>query len=622
MTLKEADASCSSRRHCLGPPLHYGKFISISDIRFDHKYSKEENSQMENDNGFVFPSTGGVMSKLITLIAVCAVFFLALVSRVAMIDRPPIYDELYQFLPAVSWHAEGTFAVLDGIYDRAYRFTQLIALSMEGLGQQTLTAARFLPSVLPGAAFVAIMFLWGRLAVGLGAGLVTATLMIFWPNGIEVSQYLRFYALQGFLFGIGAILVFTALATSLSRMWAILCLVTALLALLAAFHLQKTTLLGVGAIGLWAVLVPGMRWLKDRQDKWLWIAGGLAVGLAVVAAMAILMPQTVALYLATYRWEPWPVERDTTFYHRNFRDNYPTLWPLFPVAVIVALRTHFMIASFCAILFATTFFLQSFGGLKGIRYLYPTMPFFFLIWGIVIQEGTVAVHRYLRASSFEIFPKDWSSSLRNFLAGGLVLAAAGWLIAANASFERSARLMVGAEQNTLLGKWRWTWHEASAFTQPWLEKEALLVTTEEMLAVAWLGDYDVGYNKPRFSELVGPTEPPAEPFTLDRRSGRPLIGERTDLMALMNCSSVGVILSNRPWANSGDARAIETDIRKAGAEAFITVGTDLAMLVWEWPQTWVAGKNCQTLAQYSGAANRILSTESMPQLPASAMLER
>ena len=129
------------------------------------------------------------MSKLITLAAVCAVFLLALASRVAMIDRPPIYDELYQFLPALSWHAEGTFVVLDGSYDRAYRFTQLVALSMEGLGQQTLTAARFVPSVLPGAAFVAIMFLWGRLAVGLGAGLFTATLMIFWHNGIEVSQY-------------------------------------------------------------------------------------------------------------------------------------------------------------------------------------------------------------------------------------------------------------------------------------------------------------------------------------------------------------------------------------------------------------------------------------------------
>mgnify|MGYP001796212646 CR=1 FL=1 len=298
------------------------------------------------------PLTGRMRRNLVTFGMTVVVFLLALVSRGGMVDHAPIYDELYQLVPALSLQDGRGFAVLDGIYDRAGLFTRFIAFSLDMAGERATGAARFLPSVLPGALFVALIFFWARRVAGLAVGLIAAFFMILWPNGIEVSQYIRFYAMQGLVFGAGAILVYTALIGERALWLRVVALIMAAILFLFAAHLQMLTMLGVGGIFLWIALILAPGWLRAEPRLW-WLVGFGVVSVAAILASGVFTDTILRLW-QTYNWEPWPVQNDTMFYHRDFRDNYPTFWPLFPIAAIIALRANFVPAAFCLILLTTT----------------------------------------------------------------------------------------------------------------------------------------------------------------------------------------------------------------------------------------------------------------------------
>ena len=221
-------------------------------------------------------------------------FALALFTRTAMIGEPPIYDELYQMLPALSWQETGTFQVLDGVYDRAALFTRLIAASFGIMGTEDVVAARLIPSVIPGALLVSIVFLWTRAVIGPVAGWVVLVFLLLWPNGIEVSQYIRFYALQGVLFISGALLIYGGLADGISPRRRALMLLASVPLFLLALKLQMLTLIGLGAIGIWVaiVLLPG--WLEAH--RWLWLAVIAMVAGAIAVLASGMLDETISRY--------------------------------------------------------------------------------------------------------------------------------------------------------------------------------------------------------------------------------------------------------------------------------------------------------------------------------------
>jgi len=543
-----------------------------------------------------------------------ACFALALVSRVALIDHPPIYDELYQILPAISWNENGTFNVLDGLYTRAAMFSKLIATSFDLHGDFSVTAARFVPSAIPGAALVALMFGWTYRTCGAVAGFITAGFMILWPNGIEVSQYVRFYALHGLLFVSSALLIYTALTRDLTLwlrglMWAV-----ALALMLATFKLQILTVLGVVAIAVWVALAFGPKWLREHPKLW-WVVGAVALGVVAVLFSGA-MNETLTWAWITYNWEPWPRQDDTTFYHRDFRDNYATFWPLFPVAALIALRANPLPASFCIALFSITFVLQSFGGLKNIRYLYATMPFFFVIWGIALQALLPVLWRFLRETASAILPEP----VRQI--GSLVCAifVVLFLLGGNASVIRSAKLIAGLDQNRLLGKTRWQWSEAKQMMQPWIDKGALIVTSEEMRAVQNVGDFDLAYNKPRFSEMLYSIGPDIQPFYKDFRTGRPIVGELSDMKNVISCEPIGVLIMDAPGLQSSSTVPL---IEHANAMSLTVVQdqqTGMSLFGWEHQQATTAA--CAYDFGTDRAADRIRDGRATPQFISSAAADR
>ncbi|MFQ6550863.1 hypothetical protein AAD018_000790 [Aestuariibius insulae] len=550
--------------------------------------------------------------------ALLLVFGLAFVSRIAMLGAPPIYDELYQLVPALSYHAGEGFSVLDGTYDRASDFTRLIAASFDLTGEPSWWAARLIPSVLPGVLLVVAIFAWAWHVDRRGTAVIVAVFLILWPNGIEVSQYIRFYALHGLLFVLATMAVYAVFEEARTVAIRVGLLLGAGILLAAAYRLQMLTLLGAGALGLWVAMAYGPRWLREIPwVKWAVLAAVVVVGGVLASGV---LNDTLGWLWTTYRWEPWPASGDTTFYHRDFRDNYPTFWPLFPVAALIALRVNFKPAFFCLVLFAVCFVLQTFGGLKNIRYLYPVMPFLFVIWGIALRAVISAVFGWLIETSREaVSPLVAERWVRPVAWSGIVVALA-FAFFANAAFVRSVGLIAGLNDGELLGKVRWQWRSAEEVVTPWLERGALVVTTEEMRAVEWLGDYDVGFNRPRFSELLYSLGPDTQAFAADFRTGRPLTGDVGDIERLIACHPVGVVLADAPWARSGNALRLREAAQLSGAEAVLSRHDGMAMLGWEREGGAIG---CNALAELEGsAAERILSGARQPQTLSSAKAER
>ncbi|MEM7393875.1 MAG: hypothetical protein AAF492_16170, partial [Verrucomicrobiota bacterium] len=180
-------------------------------------------------------------------------------------------------------------------------------------------------------------------------------------------------------------------------------------------------------------------------------------------------------------------------------------------------------------------------------------------------------------------------ALASFLPGGLVRAASAAVLAvslifvfgANAAFERGLQLTAGKPADILLGKMRWTWPQAREMTEPWLADGAVIVTSEEMLAAEWIGDFDIGYNRPRFSELLFLYGPETPPFTPDWRSGRPMIGLFDDLARIIACEPVGIFVSNATWLNRSGLPLRMTRVAQAtGATVTTERGAGVALLGW------------------------------------------
>jgi hypothetical protein len=559
------------------------------------------------------------------LIAMTAVVFLIAVAfRVAMLDHPPIYDELYQMIPALEHLRSGTFRVLDGVYDRGAIFTRLVAWSVEQAGEPSVAAARFFPSVVPGAALVAVMFAWAWYRCGGVVAGLTAVFLLLWPTGIEVSQYVRFYALHGVIFVVAAILIFESLAPGRSRILRAGGLLIAAGLLVFAFRLQDITIVGTGAILLWVALYHGPLWLRAAP----WLKWVVLAALAITAGVLVsgVLSETLEWAWSTFNWAPWPAHRDVTFYNRFFRDDYPTFWPLFPIAALAALAARFRLASFCFVLFGATFAVQSLGALKNVWYMYPTTPFFFLLWAIALAAILPALRGYLATTAGAAFGHFLPARALPAATWLALAVTVGFVLVTNVAVKRSVELAMGKDRAMLLGKPRIEWRDVGALTEPWLRDGALVVTTEEMQAVQWLGDFDLGFNRPRFSELsfmTGAADTP--PFTSDPRTGRPLIGDLDDMVAVVECVPVGIVIANQPWEASTTALALSEAARMSGAEITLTGQDGLALFGWHrppGPERDADACAAVPVTQDNGAALRILSGERGPETIRSAQDRR
>jgi 4-amino-4-deoxy-L-arabinose transferase-like glycosyltransferase len=500
---------------------------------------------------------------------------LALAVRLPNLDHVAHFDELYHFFAAQSWLAEGQFRVADGVYNRTPLFTIFLAQWL-GLFGENLVVAR-LPSLIAGTALVVLVFLWTRAVAGSLAAVLAALLLALDPEHLQISQWGRFYALQCLTFWLGAVGTYrlvTAPPPTPGR--AILLAFGILVCFGAAIYLQITTLIGILGVVVWASVALGLPFLARCSIRVRWT---LVLGIALIGAVAIwAMIETGAGANLLERFRSTPLyqagDRDAFWYYHAFLVVfYPTLWPLVPLAVVVGLAYRPHPTAFCAAVVAVAFLLLSLAGQKAMRYFTIVQPFLSVLWGIALAAAWPRLRGFLEDVGARALAWLGLGRLGRPGVYAALAAVVMFTAVANGAWLRTAANMFDLVIPPM--KRQADWAAAKGTLAPWLADASIVLTTNELSALFYLGRYDVLISRSRSSELPGQGE-----FGIDPRTGRPVITAPESLAMIMDCYPDGLIVADASrWNNPAQvsaaviqlitARAEEVELSAAGMHAFV-----------------------------------------------------
>lgn len=460
------------------------------------------------------------------------VFTLAVAMRVAHLNAPPAYDELYHVLAAQSWLSDGTFAIYQGEYSRVPFYTIMTAWMFDLAGGPDIAMARA-PNVIFGALLATGCALWVRSVVGNLAGWMVVLFVLFWPSGLQLSQVIRFYAVHGLLFFTGAIATYKMFQTKIAMRQRVAMAVLAIATLLFAKQFQDSTLVGILGLMIWVgafVILPKIMTLKQR---WVILLAGAAV--LMVGLSGAVMSGAIEGIWAKYNISPWG--RDATAYHRMLSATYPLLWPLTPILAIMALRAFPRPAQFCASIVATGLVVHSFAGVQNLRYIYYFSPFLFALWVMGLQALFRDVIPYLR--TVVVTSKAPSHSLGKVPAVTAIVLAGLFAIVANDAVVRAAKIAIGKTAAPFLPIESWA--SARTAVSQHVDNGELVVATNELAAIYYFEGFDVVFSKNWISHME-----PFE-FSQDPRTGRPLIQTLPSLADLVQAYEGGIFLASRRW---------------------------------------------------------------------------
>ncbi len=528
-------------------------------------------------------------SRLSAIVQTGALALLALAVRLVHLGSiPPDFDELYHMLAGRSWLAHGALRIADGIYDRAAGFTILAAESMRMFGQ-SFTAAR-LPAVLAGTLGVVAVFVWTRNRAGTAAAWVAGLLFALDPGAIHLSQWVRFYTVHGLCVWIGLTTIYAivedrppnrkalALAAGSAAAWAL------------ALYLQITTVIPLVAAGLWATWRVGLRHrlaVGAHLRAW-WKADliGAIVGFLVLVALgADPIADLWRMYTHGPIWSDFTADHPR-FYVRWLSTRYVILWALFPVAVLVALARFRAMAGFSLTIFGMGLVLQSFGAAKSERYLYYAMPFLFVIWGLAVA----ALLSGLRGTADELLRT--APTLRNrpraraaatwVVLGGLLLFAYRY----NDAAAMTVQMLAARGNDRPYSQPDWA---AAAPTLRRLSDSADVVVSSALVkTLYYLGDGHVGLSR---TELFDFEDRPRQ-FSLDPRTGRPMISEPEALARVMACYRRGLLIIEKDhWRRADVVPGAVADYVTAHAEE-VPVTPEWRIKAFRWKQAAPPSSGC------------------------------
>ncbi|MEL6961834.1 MAG: hypothetical protein AAFO01_03710 [Pseudomonadota bacterium] len=482
------------------------------------------------------------------VISALLLVLLALCVRLPLISQGPMMDELYHLFAAKSWLSDGELTIADGIYTRAAGYTKLIAYAF-GLFGEHIEVLRMV-GVISAVALLIILFFWTRSQAGPVAAWAAALLFCLWPDGIDISVTNRFYAPHGMLFLLGAIGVYFVVQKWdwWERSTLIAVSIGAALMFGLAFGLQDTTLIGVAALGLWVGIVFGFPWLARLDPGRRWIALAL-VALLGLAALALLVVSGIGGgLLDAFRWTPaWAASSKNQFwfYHALLTLYYPTLWSLTGIAAIIAMAYRPKLIGFCLAIFIPAFLLHSLGGMKHLRYLYYFMPFLFVIWGVAIASLIERFWPFLKDATDKTLDILVPNQPKRPWRFAVIGAALVFTFFANAASIKTIAMLAGVTIPPMTQEP--DWEVAHDVLEPWLD-DAVLLTTSEMETLYAFDRYDMLISNSRMTELRrnsgGHLTGEIGEFSLDWRTGRPVVSEPESIELLMSCFEQGVIVSN------------------------------------------------------------------------------
>ena len=415
----------------------------------------------------------------------------------------PHPDELHHIIAAHGMLTSGEPRIAEGFYTRVLLHTWLVAKSYQFFGE-SIAVAR-LPSVVAMAACVVLLFVWVRREVGASAAWWSAVLFATSPFAVGVAQFVRFYALQAVTFTALSMVVYYALTGSRSLYFRLALGLLGVTLLALGVYLQPTTLLGTVGLALWAVPAALMPWLLNPEvplrHKRILLVGTLVGGLVVVAGLAAsgLLGELWSRYRAAPLFIDDRVEK-FWYYHAWLSLLYPTLWPLVGVLALVAVCVHPALGSFALATFAVSFVLNSFAAAKGLRYMVYAQPQLFILYGLAIAALWPTLTRFVCQLKDGLCERmadlgRWAGPASS----ALVFGALAFLFLANPMWLRSvtmiAEIAVPPEQP------RADWPKARPSLMPWIESADVVVSSEELGTLYFLGRFDIRFSPSKWQEL-------------------------------------------------------------------------------------------------------------------------
>ena len=486
--------------------------------------------------------------------ALILVLAMALYSVSAVRGHAVGVDEVYHLLAARSWLADQGFSVGDGVYLRATGYTTALAWLFWAFGESESLARLF--SVLGASLWVAALLLWLRWTVGRLAAWIAALLFCLAPETVFLSQFIRFYTWHGLAFFLGAVGLY-ALAIRRPAAPTALVLGAGVAACFAvALHLQLTTVVGLLGLSLWLAIALQGVWLETffTRPRGPWLLAAAAAVVALVAAYAIGSGIAGRLF-EVYRWAPlWsaPNKDNFLYYHLLFVEQYPALWAAFPLAALIAMVRHRNIGLFCLCLFGAIFVIHSFGGSKQERYLYYGMPFFFAIWGVVLASVATQVRDLARQAMGGVFEAEKLRGLRAPVALACFVTAVVFFLGSNPAYKTTFDLLRSWPR--IHSQPSAAWAQARDRLEPYLEDGAVLLTTNDIHAIFYFGDYDFQVSRLAVTETATKQE-----FGIDPRTGRPAISTPESLRLILACYPSGLFVGNEfQWRHTRSGISPET----------------------------------------------------------------
>lgn len=486
---------------------------------------------------------------------------LALGVRLVHLDQPAFIDEFHHILAASSLLETGSLAIHDGApYTRARLFTLAVA-GMFSLFGESLVVAR-IPAVLGGVLLILLLFIWLRAEVGRIAAWTGALLLCFAPVAIQLSQWVRFYTLHALFFWMGALGLYWLVAREVpvGRRWWIGA--GSAVALLLAFHLQITTVVGIGGLLLFALVVEGPRLLAsipDRRRRWM-AAGAGVLGLGLAAA-ALLLLGFVDWLMARGEWvQYWALGQadNPRFYHWLLTDLYGFLWVLFPLAALLALAARWKPALLFATVFGVAIIGHSIAAWKEERYIFYLLPAFFALWGMAAGEALPWIWNRLVEGSRKVLvaiPEAWR---RGLVALCLALAL-GFAATGVTAYTYTRQIYLQGQDwsppSNHLGE-RYTGHANWVAVAPRLAPLAdsvdVVVGHPHLKLIHYLGDLDYVLFASHLRS-GGRLDVEWEPqFTVSRKVGRPVVSEPEAVRLIMDCYATGlVVVEEHVWGWRG-----------------------------------------------------------------------
>ncbi|MBL1276853.1 MAG: glycosyltransferase family 39 protein [Ectothiorhodospiraceae bacterium] len=476
---------------------------------------------------------------------VLGIFLFATAVRFIYLDHTPLHDELYHVLAARSWLENGTFAIGDGSYTRSRYFTVMVAGAFYLFGE-SLWVAR-LPSLLAGSLLVAVVYIWTRWSMGRTTAILASLFIIFSPLAMYLSQYARFYSLQSLLVTSAAFAFYYLLhRPSLSMAVKVLWSIVIVIFLAFAKHLQITTLVALAGMGLWFFCYGVYQYVqKPKAQRKPWGILLLAFAGAGVLAIVAVLNGTAAHYLAVLTNTPhWGDvaggSPNLRFYHYWLLEEYPALWSLFPLMAMLALAKKPGPIVFCLMIFVVAFVVHSFGGFKAPRYFSYVMPFLFIIWACALAELFPYLQKQVRKivdnENQPFYPLMW----RNLQGKAILSVVVLFFMISTPAFPLMLKMLTKADAT-------WPedagyrgaadWRAAANTLQGKIDVDELVLTTSGVMALYYLGRFDIEVNDSNLRETRNATE-----FSRDYRTGRLMISTPQSLETLMSCYARGIIV--------------------------------------------------------------------------------